>query len=107
MVKTKVNINTVKDEIECTRKYIKSCGNKSVGKKLSRNVFEYYNLGICGDGISSLDDYYVKLINDALSNIRHDEPAWVFSLDQVAEIFRFEPDVKVTYDTDDMVFYIY
>lgn len=106
MVKTKVNINTIQSEIESIRQYVKSRGNKFVGKKLSRNVYEFYNLGVCNDGISSLDEYYVKLINDVLFDIRHCKPAWVFSLQQVAEIFKFEPNVRVTYDKDDMVFYI-
>lgn len=54
----------------------------------------------------SLDTYYVQLINDALKSIRSHEPAFVFSLAQMKDIFRFEPDVEVSYSERDEVYYI-
>lgn len=99
-----LNIN---DKISIVRDYIKSLGSGLVGKKLTRSVYRCVNMGITYDDINSIDHYYVNLINDCLYNIRHRKNAWVFNLDQLAEIFRFEPDVQVTYDEDDGVFYLW
>lgn len=98
------NIN---NKIEMIRTYIKSLGNHLVGKRLTRKYQNYGHMGVTYDGDISLDHYYLGLINDCLYSIRHKQTAWVFNLDQLAEIFRFEPNVEVTYDEDDGVFYLW
>lgn len=50
--------------------------------------------GWCG---FTSDTFYVELVNDSLWLIRHGRTAYVFSLDHIVDILRFEPDVKVTY----------
>lgn len=42
------------------------------------------------------DSYFVFLIRDVLSQIRHGHTDYVFSLEQVEELLRYEPRVKVT-----------
>lgn len=46
------------------------------------------------------DMFYVELINDSLHLIRTGHYAYVFSLDHIVDILRFEPDVNVYYDKD-------
>ena len=92
--------------IENIRQKVKSWGGDLVGKKLSRNSYNYYGMGITYSDDFDLDRYYVSLINDTLKNIRNKDLAWVFNLKQIEEIFRFEPDVDVTYDADDGVYYL-
>lgn len=52
------------------------------------------------DRIPPLDHYYVMLINDTLSEIRRGHYAYIFSLEQLREIMRFEPQVRVEYIPD-------
>jgi len=92
--------------IENIRRRVKALGSDLVGKKLSRNSYNYFGMGITYREDFDLDRYYVGLINDTLHNIRHNKLAWVFNLKQVEEVFRFEPDVEVTYDVDDGVYYL-
>ena len=92
--------------IENIRQRVKALGSDLVGKKLSRNSYNYFGMGITYRDDCNLDGYYVGLINDTLHNIRHKKLAWVFNLKQVEEIFRFEPNVEVTYDVDDGVYYL-
>lgn len=42
------------------------------------------------------DSYYVELINDTLSQIRNFEPAYVFTIGQIRDVLRFEPDVTIS-----------
>lgn len=42
------------------------------------------------------DSYYVELINDTLSQIRNFEPAYVFTLGQIRDVLKFEPDVTIS-----------
>lgn len=44
--------------------------------------------------------WYVQLINDCLREIRRGRAAYVFKLDHVKEILRFEPDAKFNYLSD-------
>lgn len=44
--------------------------------------------------------WYVQLINDVLGEIRHGRAAYVFRLDHVKEILRFEPNAKFNYLSD-------
>lgn len=44
--------------------------------------------------------WYVQLINDVLHEIRHGNAAYVFKLEHVKEILRFEPNAKFNYLSD-------
>ena len=64
-------------------------------KKLTRYIQhdgKSYN-----DGITTLDGYYVQLINTALAEIRRGRSDYVYSLEQVRDIMRFEPLISVRY----------
>lgn len=64
--------------------------------KLYRNN-SYKSISLYDDDVITSDMYYVQLVNDSLWLLRHNQTAFVFSLDHIADILRFEPDVKVTY----------
>jgi hypothetical protein len=49
------------------------------------------------DKVSTLDEYYVGLINDSLDLIRHGKSAYVFSFGQIKDIMRFESDIDIKY----------
>lgn len=50
-------------------------------------------VGGVNDGLS-LDKYYVELINDTLRQIRKGHEAYIFSLDHVKDVLRFEPNAQ-------------
>lgn len=52
------------------------------------------------DGIATLDAYYVQLINSVLSEIRRGKADYVFSVEQIKDIMRFEPRIIVRYIAD-------
>ena len=68
-------------------------------KKLKRQVYAYYDNyhGITDDKVTTLDAYYVGLINDSLELLRKGKPAYVFSLLHIRDIMRFERDVVAKY----------
>lgn len=49
------------------------------------------------DGVTTLDGYYVQLINSALAQIRKGKEDYVFSFEQIKDIMRFEPDISARY----------
>lgn len=56
------------------------------------------------DGITPLGEYYATMINDALRDIRRGQIAYLYSLQAIKDIFRFEPAAHVEWQDD--VFYI-
>ena len=85
-------------------KYLHKHIKPSYEKKLTRYVFQMSNWGICADG-NSTDQYYVELINDNLKLIRKGKPAYCFNIDQVIEMYRFEPALRVL-QYDSGIYYI-
>lgn len=70
----------------------------SKDKRLKRRVGRSISsLGMKRDDITTLDDYYVRLINDTLSEIRYGKMGYVFTLSQLQDVIRFERDIKVRY----------
>lgn len=64
-------------------------------KKLKRHVVpdgKSYN-----DKVTTLDEYYVLLVNSVLSEIRKGGVDYAYSLEQIRDIMRFEPDITVKY----------
>lgn len=67
-------------------------------RRLSRKILRSRGV-VYEDGSTTLDGYYVAMINDTLSAIRSGERAYIFNLEQVIEILRFEPTTNfVLYD---------
>ncbi len=52
------------------------------------------------DKLPPVDYYFVLFINNTLSEIRNGHTAYIFSLEQLREIMRFEPDVRVAYNPE-------
>lgn len=83
--------------------YLREITPRSNEKKLTRRAVR--SRDVCyEDGKYSLDEYYVSMINDSLSEIRHGRMVYVFNLNQVMEILRFEPEANIT--LHDGIFYI-
>ena len=66
-------------------------------RKLKRHVYpdRSYN-----DKVTTLDEYYVMLVNSVLGEIRKGGVDYAYSLEQIKDIMRFEPDIKVRYIAD-------
>ena len=52
------------------------------------------------DKLPTQDHYYVILINDVLSQIRKGHCDYVFSLEQMRDVIRFEPHITAKYITE-------
>lgn len=52
------------------------------------------------DYIPTTDMYYVSFINNVLRNIRHGEVDYIFKIEQLKELLRYEPDLEVSYADD-------
>lgn len=52
------------------------------------------------DGVTTLDAYYVQLINSALDEIRNGKADYVFNFEQIKDIMRFEPRITIRYIAD-------
>lgn len=63
------------------------------GRRRYLTRFTVNVIGGVDDGLS-LDAYYVQLINDTLRQIRKGHEAYIFSLDHVKDILRFEPNAQ-------------
>ena len=70
-------------------------------KKLSRK--SYREPGVVYDD-TAFDYYYVQMINDCLSEMRHKGTYYLFNVDQVRTILSFEPEAHV--QLNDGIFYI-
>ena len=67
-------------------------------KKLKRHTVpdgKSYN-----DKVTTLDEYYVLLVNSVLSEVRKGGVDYAYSLEQIRDIMRFEPDISVKYIAD-------
>ena len=67
----------------------------STEKKLKRHPVADKN--VYDDKLPTLDHYYVILINDVLSEIRKGHCDYVFTLEQMRDIIRFEPHITAKY----------
>ena len=64
-------------------------------KKLKRHAvpdWKSYN-----DKVTTLDEYYVLLVNSVLSEVRKGGTDYAYSLEQIRDIMRFEPYITVNY----------
>lgn len=67
----------------------------SSDKKLKRHIVpdgKSYN-----DKVTTLDEYYILLVNSVLSEIRKGGVDYAYSLEQIRDILRFETDISVKY----------
>lgn len=67
----------------------------SLEKKLRRRAIKSNN--VFNDGVDSLDSYYVSMINDSLKQIRSGDTAYLYSIEQLKDVLRFEPNIKIHY----------
>lgn len=74
----------------------------SKDKKLKRKVYSYYDNyhGIVNDKVTTLDAYYVGFINDCLELLRKGKPAYIFKIEHLRDIMRFEKKIVVNYIGD-------
>ena len=83
--------------------YLRETTAVSKDKKLKRNYSRNRSDPTIND-IYSLDTYYVGLINDTLLAIRDGYTAYIFNLEQVREILRFEPEANIS--LHDGIYYV-
>jgi len=76
----------------------------SVDSRLKRRVPKNRSVDYYDDGVTTLDSYYVNMINDTLGEIRAGLTGYVFKAEQVAELLRFEPEIEV--EMHDGIFYV-
>ncbi len=70
----------------------------SKDKRLKRCVGNAPNTnGMKSDGVTTLDSYYVAFINDTLSQIRHGKIGYVFKIEHIKDVFKYEQDICVKY----------
>jgi hypothetical protein len=89
---------------ESLYQYIRKNITPSGESKLTRHVYQMSNWGIYTD-CTTLDQYYINMINDDLKIIRHKDTAYVFNIDQVIEMYRLEPKLHIK-KYEDGVYYI-
>ena len=69
-------------------------------KRKLRYDLQFSRYGFVDDGVTSLDTYYVQMINDTLEQIRIGKVAYVYNLWQVQDVMRYEPLIDVRYIAD-------
>ncbi len=70
----------------------------SKDKRLKRHVGRVNNdNGITYDDVTVLDEYYVRMINDTLLQIRQGGTGYLFTISQIKDLFRFEQNICVKY----------
>lgn len=47
---------------------------------------------------TTLDDYYVDMINDTLREIRKGEIAYIFNIGQIIDVLKYEPKAQFQYE---------
>ena len=83
--------------------YLRDNTPRSQDKIMKRRLgydLQLSRYGFVDDGITSLDTYYVQMINDSLETIRTGKRAYVYNLWQVQDIMRYEPQIDVKYIPD-------
>lgn len=66
-------------------------------KKLKRHARNYSGVGLKYDDTTTLDEYYVRMINDVLSEIRRGKADYLFSFGQIRDVLRFERNITLRY----------
>lgn len=74
--------------------YIRSTTNPAPTRKIPKVYFKKAH-GVVTQ--TTLYEYYVQLINDTLDEIRRGVTAYIFNFEQVADVFRYEPQAKIIY----------
>jgi len=77
--------------------YLEANTSLSKDKRMKRHVGRSKSVGLSSDNMTTLDDYYVGLINDSVFQIRKGKTAYVFSMGQIRDILRFEHGIRVRY----------
>ena len=93
----------IEEKLKEITEHYKQTIPQSKDSKLKRKVQGYYNTyyGIVDDKVTTLDNYYVNFINDCLALLRKGQPAYVFKVEHIRDILRFQRDIKVEYLKDE------
>jgi hypothetical protein len=88
---TYLDENTFEEKVlPYIREHVHSRVEKRLTRKSLRSRMVSYD-----DSTTPLDDYYVGMINDTLSEIRRGRTAYLYSLEQVWELLSFEPTASI------------
>lgn len=80
--------------LECIRGMVEPSKERTLKRYAVRDSRSY------NDKVSTLDYYYVLLVNSVLSEIRKGKTDYVYSFEQIKDIMRFESDISVRYIAD-------
>lgn len=75
--------------------YLREHTPPSNKKRLTQHILKNRDITYT-DLKPTLDEYYVSMINDTLHEIRSGRTAYIFNLEQVRDIIRFEPRAEFT-----------
>lgn len=79
-------------------RYVLSCIHEGVIPSQERRLKRHATHGASyNDKIGTLDDYYVILVNSVLDQIRKGGVDYAYTLEQVRDVMRFEPDIIIRY----------
>ena len=93
MTQQKYNEHPVtQEELDKTVSYLKKTTIKSKGRILCRKTITIAGITYKN---TTLDQYYLGLVNDSLWLIRHQQPCYIFNMQTLKDILRFEPDIEV------------
>lgn len=74
--------------------YIKKNIKPTDEKKLVRHTYQTSKWGAYSDN-TTLDQYYVSMINDDISELKKHHVVYVFCIDQIIELYRFLPELRI------------
>lgn len=82
--------------------------SKQKHMSLKEHMPYIYNSYLClsDDKITSLYQYYKRMINDSLDLIRKGQTAYLYTEEQIKDTLRFEPDIQIKYESDACAFCI-
>ena len=77
--------------------YLKANTLPSKDKKMKRHARNHSSAGLKYDGTTTLDEYYARMINDVISEIRRGKTDYLFNFEQIRDVLRFERHITIRY----------
>jgi hypothetical protein len=82
--------------------YLKEHVSPTSEKRMSLRASEHKELGVRCE--TSLNEYYCSMINDTVHELKEGHTAYVFSIEQIADVMRFLSDIHINFN--DGVYYL-
>ena len=82
--------------------YLKEHISPTSEKRMSLRASEHKELGVRCE--TSLNEYYYSMINDTIHELKEGHTAYVFTIEQIADVMRFLSDIHI--DFNDGIYYL-